>query len=79
MRVSLRMIEADLNRLWRFVPIGEDNAAPASIIWRRFDMYARSTVKHQLSWMAGAGRIYQLSRSMPMGGEVRLYYRGQHQ
>ena len=72
------MTEADLDRLWRVVPIGEASAAPASLIWKRLDMYSRSTVKHQLSWMARAGRIYQLSRRMPMGGEVRLFYRRHH-
>ena len=69
------MTEADLNKLWNVVPLGEANAAPASTIWKRLDMYARSTVQHELSWMAEAGRIQQLSRCMPMGGQVRLYYR----
>ena len=74
---SYEMTEADLTRLRRVVPIGEASAAPARLIWRRLDMYARSTVKHQLSSMAVTGRIHQLSRAMPMGGEVRLYYRTQ--
>jgi len=67
--------EADLNKLWNVVPVGEANAATASKIWKRLDMYARSTVQHELSWMADAGRIYRISRCMPMGGEARLYYR----
>jgi hypothetical protein len=69
------MTEADLNKLWNVVPLGEANAAPASSIWKRMDMYARSTIQHQLSWMADVGRICRLTRGMPMGGEARLYYR----
>ncbi|MFG3598263.1 hypothetical protein [Bradyrhizobium sp. RDI18] len=71
------MTEADFNKLWNLVPVGEANAARASTIWKRLDMYARSTVQHQLSWMADAGHICRLSRCMPMGGDVRLYYRMQ--
>ena len=69
------MTEADLEKLWSVVPVGEANAVAASKIWKRLDMWARSTVQHELSWMADAGRIHRLSRGMPMGGEVRLYYR----
>ena len=69
------MTETDLNKLLSVVPVGEANAESASRIWKRLDMYARSTVKHQLRWMANIGRICQLSRGMPMGGDVRLYYR----
>ena len=71
------MTEPDLDRLWSVVPIGEANAAAASTIWKRLDMYARSTIQHRLSWMVDAGRICRTSRCMPMGGEVRLYYRMQ--
>ena len=70
------MTEADLSKLWDVVPVGEANAAAASKIWKRLDMYARSTVQHELMWMADEGRIQRISRGMPMGGEVRLYYRG---
>lgn len=69
------MTETDLEKLWNLVPVGEANAAAASKIWRRLDMWARSTVQHELSWMADKGRIRRVSRGMPMGGEVRLYYR----
>jgi hypothetical protein len=69
------MTKSDLDKLWNVVPVGEANAAAASKIWKRLDMYARSTVQHELSWMAEAGRIHRLSRCMPMGGEVRWYYR----
>jgi hypothetical protein len=74
-RKVMGMTESDLDKLWNVVPVGEANAAAASKIWKRLDMYARSTVQHELSWMAEAGRIHRLSRCMPMGGEVRLYYR----
>lgn len=69
------MTEADLYKLWNAVPLGQANAAPASTIWKRLDLHARSTVQHQLCCMADAGQICRLSRGMPMGGEVRLYYR----
>lgn len=74
-RGILAMTEIDI-KLWNVVPVGEVNAAPASEIWRRLDMWARSTVQHKLSLMAEAGRIHRISRPMRMGGEVRLYYRG---
>lgn len=70
------MTEADLKKLWNVVLVGEANATAASKIWKRLDMFARSTVQHELSGMADAGRIQRISRGMPMGGEVRLYYRG---
>ena len=69
------MTELDMDKLWNVVPIGEANAAAASAIWKRLDMWARSTVHHTLFSMAEAGRIRRISRPMWMGGEVRLYYR----
>jgi hypothetical protein len=71
------MTEPDLERLWSVVPIGEANAAAASTIWKSIDMYSRSTIRYQLSWMVDAGRIRRTSRRMPIGGEVHLYYRAQ--
>jgi hypothetical protein len=72
---SLCMTESDLDKLWNVVPVGEANAAAASKIWKRFDMWTRPTIQHNLRWMADAGRIHRVSRPMPMGGVVRLYYR----
>ena len=69
------MTEADLNKLWTVIPVGEADAAAASAIWKRLGMYARPTIQHQLAVMADAGRIRRISRRMPMGGEVRLFYR----
>ncbi|MDO9461687.1 MAG: hypothetical protein Q7N95_16455 [Alphaproteobacteria bacterium] len=69
------MTETDLNKLWTAIPVGETNAAATSAIWKCFGMYARPTVQHQLTVMADAGRIHRISRSMPMGGEVHLFYR----
>jgi hypothetical protein len=73
--VSLHMTESDLDKLWSLVPVGEANAAAASKIWKRLDMWTRPTVQHKLRWLADAGRIHRVSRPMPMGGVVRLYYR----
>jgi predicted transcriptional regulator len=72
---SLRMTESDLDKLWSVVPVGEANAAAASKIWKRLDMWTRPTIQHKLRWLADAGRIHRVSRPMPMGGVVRLYYR----
>jgi predicted transcriptional regulator len=69
------MTELDTDKLWNVVPLGEADAAAASAIWKRLDMWARSTVQHNLFSMAEAGRIRRISRPMRMGGEVRLYYR----
>ena len=69
------MTEADLTKLWSVIPVGETNAAAASAIWKRLGMYARPTIQHQLASMADAGRINRISRRMPMGGEVGLFYR----
>ena len=69
------MTERDMDKLLNLVPVGEGNAAAASAIWKRLDMWARSTVQHNLFSMAEAGRIRRTSRPMWMGGEVRLYYR----
>jgi predicted transcriptional regulator len=73
---DLGMTEFEMDKLWNVVPVGEANAAAASEIWKRLDMWARSTVQHNLSSMAEAGRIRRISRLMRMGGEVNLYYRG---
>ncbi len=75
-RGILGMTELDMDKLWNVVPVGEVNAAAASEIWKRLDMWARSTVQHKLSLMVEAGRIHRISRPMRIGGEVRLYYRG---
>jgi len=69
------MTESDLDKLWSLVPVGEANAAAASKIWKRLDMWTRPTVQHKLRWLADAGRIHRVSRPMPMGGVVRLNYR----
>jgi hypothetical protein len=73
------MTEADLNKLWSVIPVGETNAAAASAIWKRLGMYTRPTIQHQLTVMADAERIHRISRRMPMGGEVRLFYRTEDQ
>jgi hypothetical protein len=40
------MTESDLDKLWSLVPVGEANAAAASKIWKRLDMWTRPTVQH---------------------------------
>jgi predicted transcriptional regulator len=69
------MITADFEQLWNAIPVGEDNAEPAGQIWRRLDMWARSTIQHKLFSLAEAGKINRKSRPLPIGGEKQLYYR----
>lgn len=40
------MTKSDLDKLWNVVPVGEANAAAASKIWKRLDMWTRPTVQH---------------------------------
>ena len=70
------MTEADLSKLWDSRSRWRSQCGGGKQNLETSDMYARSTVQHELMWMADDGRIQQISRGMPMGGEVRLYYRG---
>jgi predicted transcriptional regulator len=64
-----------MSDLERFVPVGEDSAAPAAEIWRHYDLGARTTVRSKLNRLTAEGRIMRKSRPMPNGNEVYLYYR----
>jgi hypothetical protein len=65
----------DLERLWAAVPVGEDNAEGATVIWKRHDLGARSRVQYLLNQLTAEGRIQRQSHPRPQGGEVHLYYR----
>jgi predicted transcriptional regulator len=69
------MIDADFVKFWDAIPVGEDQAAAASQIRRRLDMWARSTIQHKLYFLAETGQINRISRPLPMGGEKQLYFR----
>ena len=66
---------SDVERLWTTIPVSEDKAESATEIWRRYDLWARSSLHHKLNRLAAEGRIKRISRAMPQGGEVHLYYR----
>jgi len=65
----------DAERLWKAIPVGQDKAESATEIWRRYDLGARSSLQHKLIRMAAEGCIKRISRPMPQGGQVHLYYR----
>jgi hypothetical protein len=46
----------DVERLWRTIPVGEDNAAGATEIWMGYDLGARSTLHFQLNRLTAEGR-----------------------
>ncbi|MBR1282998.1 hypothetical protein JQ597_13210 [Bradyrhizobium sp. AUGA SZCCT0177] len=66
----------ELERLWTTIPNSEDSAAEgATEIWMRYDVGARATMHHTLNRLTAEGRIKRISRPIPNGGEVHLYYR----
>jgi hypothetical protein len=68
------MIGVD-QKLWNAIPIGEENAAPATEIWRRLNMLARPTIQHKLCCLAEQGKIDRKSQLLPTGVEKRLYFK----
>jgi hypothetical protein len=65
----------DVERFWTAIPVGEDKADGATEIWRRYDLGSRSSLHQKLNQLTAEGRIKRISRPMPQGGEVHLYYR----
>ncbi|MBR1192046.1 hypothetical protein JQ634_03750 [Bradyrhizobium sp. AUGA SZCCT0240] len=66
---------ADLERLWTTIPVSEDSAEGATEIWMRYDLGARATTHHKLNRLTAEGRIKRITRPIPSGGEMHLYYR----
>lgn len=56
------------------VPVGEANAQGASDIWRRVGCWAKTTIRHELEKLAGAGAIRRAQRTIP-GGFMQVYWR----
>jgi predicted transcriptional regulator len=65
----------DVERLWTAIPVGEEKAESATEIWRRYDLGARSSLQHNLIRLAAEGCIKRISRPLPQGSKVHLYYR----
>ena len=56
------------------VPVGEENAVSAQLIWKRFGMWSPTSIKHNLNVMAAAGLI-ERKRFQRGLVEFSLYFR----
>jgi hypothetical protein len=56
------------------IPVGEENAATAKLIWKQLNLWSFASVKHKLNEMAAAGLI-QRKRVMQNARQLSLYYR----
>jgi hypothetical protein len=56
------------------IPVGEENAVTARLIWQQLDLWSFASIKHQLNEMAVAGLI-QRKRVMREARQTSLYYR----
>ena len=56
------------------VPVGEENAISANVIWKRFGMWSPTSIKHNLNVMAAAGLI-ERKRVQRGVAEFSLYFR----
>ena len=56
------------------VPVGEENAISANVIWKRFGMWSPTSIKHNLNALAAAGLI-QRKRFQRGAVEFSLYFR----
>ena len=65
----------DVERLWTAIRVGEEKAEGATEIWRRYDLGSRSSLHQRLNRLTAEGRIKRISRPMPQGSKVHLYYR----
>ena len=65
----------DAERLWTAIPVGVEKAESATEIWRRYALGSRTTMHQNLNRLTAEGHIKRISRPMPNGGEVHLYYR----
>jgi hypothetical protein len=56
------------------IPVGEENAATARLLWKQLDLWSFASIKHKLNEMAVAGLI-QRKRVMREARLTSLYYR----
>ena len=62
--------------LFALVPIGEDNAVPASLIWQAQDrLWTTASVKTKLNNMVKAGEIEKKYPRSNTAGVVSVYFR----
>ena len=63
-------------RLFQLVPIGEENAVPASLIWEAQDrLWTTGTVKTKLNNMVKAGEIEKKYSQSGTASVVGVYFR----
>ena len=64
--------------IWRdiipVIPVGEENAVTAKLLWKQLDLWSFASIKHKLNEMAVAGLI-QRKRVMREARQTSLYYR----
>jgi len=56
------------------VPVGEENAVSAILIWKRLGMWSPTSIKQNLNALAAAGLI-QRKRFQRGAAEFSLYFR----
>jgi len=56
------------------VPVGEENAVSAKLIWKRLGMWSPTSIKQNLNALAAAGLI-QRKRFQRGAAEFSLYFR----
>jgi hypothetical protein len=58
----------------RVVPVGEENAVTARLLWKQLGLWSFASIKSKLNEMAAAGLI-QRNRVMREARQTSLYYR----
>jgi hypothetical protein len=56
------------------IPVGEENAVTAEVLWKQLDLWSFASIKAKLNEMAVAGLI-QRKRVMREARQTSLYYR----
>jgi hypothetical protein len=69
------MIPADIDKLFRSVPISEEKALPARAIWQLFDLWSYQGIKRQLDQMVKDGLICRKIVPGTRANQRNVYYR----
>ena len=56
------------------IPVGEENAVTARLLWKQLGLWSFASIKHKLNEMAVAGLI-QRKRVMREARQTSLYYK----
>ena len=60
----------DENDLLNLVPIGEENAVSARLIWQQLGLWSPASIKGRLNILAAAGRVHRKK-----SGDTSVYFR----